>query len=76
VNTAARLESFHKEDASSPARDGRTPLFRILIGDSTRRHLGDGEFELEDLGVHVLRGRAGPVRIFRVWGTLEAERAG
>ncbi len=71
VNTAARLESFHKEDAVSPARDGRAPLFRILIGDTTRRHLGDEEFELEDLGVHTLRGRAEPVRIFRVWGFVE-----
>jgi len=67
VNTAARLESFHKEEVETPGPDGRRPLFRVLVAESTRRHLGEA-FETEDLGVHKLRGRADPVRIYRVRG--------
>jgi adenylate cyclase len=68
VNTAARLESFHKEDFEPQAGDASEPLFRVLIGGSTRDLLDDDEFEFEDLGDHVLRGRGEAVRIYRVWG--------
>jgi adenylate cyclase len=68
VNTAARLESFRKEEfESEPESRSSAALFRILIGDSTHRHLGD-EFETECLGGHSLRGRSEPITIYRVWG--------
>jgi len=67
VNTAARLESFRKEEFEAEAADGRGPVFRILIGGSTQRHLGD-DFDAEYLGEHVLRGRGEPMAIHRVYG--------
>jgi adenylate cyclase len=68
VNTAARLESFRKEEFESELESSApAALFRILIGDSTHRHLGD-EFETECLGGHSLRGRSEPITIYRVWG--------
>jgi adenylate cyclase len=66
VNTAARLETFHKEEFEAECADGG-PVFRILIGDTTHRHLGE-EFETEFLGEHVLRGRGVPVGVYRVRG--------
>jgi len=72
VNTAARLESFRKEDVESELESSAPPvLIRILIGDSTHRHLGD-EFETECLGGHSLRGRSEPITIYRVWGRRRA----
>ncbi len=65
VNTAARLESFQKEEFEAEAATGRGSRFRILIGGSTHRLLGDA-FETESLGEHVLRGRGEPVAIYRV----------
>ena len=76
VNSAARLESFHKEEVERPARDGSTPLYRILVGETTRVHLDSDEFEIEDLGVHVLRGRGEPVHIHRVWGRRRPDGEG
>jgi adenylate cyclase len=67
VNTAARLESFRKDEFEAEAADGRGPVFRILIGSSTHRLLGD-HFETEYLGEHVLRGRGEAMGIHRVWG--------
>jgi adenylate cyclase len=64
VNTAARLESFAKEEFEAEAAAGGA-VFRVLIGGATLRHLGD-EFETEYLGEHVLRGRDEPVAIYRV----------
>jgi adenylate cyclase len=68
VNTAARLESFHKDDVERPSPDGTMPLYRVLVGDSTREHLDEEEFELEDLGIHAMRGRAEAIGVHRVWG--------
>ena len=59
VNTAARLESFHKDEFEVSGSGGEAPLFRILLSDTTRRHL-DGRFEVSDLGIHEIRG--GPSR--------------
>jgi adenylate cyclase len=65
VNTAARLESFAKEEFEAEAASDRGALFRILISGPTCRHLGE-EFETEPLGEHVLRGRGEPIAIYRV----------
>ncbi len=64
VNTAARLESFAKDDFSSEAerRD-----WRILVGETTMRYL-DGSFRTEDLGSHALKGKHEEIRIYRVLG--------
>ncbi|MGH0032678.1 MAG: CHASE2 domain-containing protein [Myxococcota bacterium] len=70
VNTAARLEGFRKEDFEEELARPGAPLFRILIGESTRLHLGD-VFVTESLGEHVLRGRGEPVAIHRVLETRE-----
>lgn len=68
VNTAARLESFAKDDFSA-AESG--PDWRVLIGDATMEHL-DGAFRTQDLGLHALKGKHDEIRIFRVLGPSEA----
>ncbi len=64
INAAARLEGF-----AAPLQDG---LQRILIGEPTRRLLGDA-FVVEDLGVHGVKGRSEPIQIYRVVGERAAE---
>jgi len=66
VNTAARLESFRKEEFEAEAANGHGPVFRVLVGGTTHRHLGDG-FQTEFIGEHVLRGRGEPIAIHRVY---------
>jgi adenylate cyclase len=70
VNTAARLETFRKEEFEAEARAGGT-VFRILVSSSTMSHLGD-EFETEFLGEHSLRGRDAPIAVHRVRGVRTA----
>jgi len=65
VNTAARLESFAKDDFSSQAEPSD---WRILIGESTMQYL-DGAFRCEDLGRHALKGKHEATRIYRILGT-------
>jgi adenylate cyclase len=65
VNTAARLESFAKDDFSSPSERSD---WRILIGESTMQYL-DGAFRTEDLGSHALKGKHETTRIYRILGT-------
>jgi adenylate cyclase len=75
VNTAARLETFRKEEFEAEARAGGS-VFRILVAGPTLSHLGD-EFETEYLGEHTLRGRDAPIAIHRVRGerrVLQQER--
>jgi class 3 adenylate cyclase len=72
VNTAARLESFRKEDFEEETLEGAATRFRILVGESTRVQLGDA-FELESLGAHALRGRGQPIGIYRVRGARGSE---
>jgi len=69
VNTAARLESFAKDDFSS---DAERSDWRILIGGGTMERL-DGAFRALDLGNHALKGKHETTRIFRVLGRSEAE---
>jgi class 3 adenylate cyclase len=64
VNTAARLESFAKDDFSSQTERGD---WRILIGETTMQYL-DGAFSTEDLGSHALKGKHQTTRIYRVMG--------
>ncbi len=62
VNTAARLESFAKDDFDAVRAD-----WRILVGGETMRYL-DGAFRAEDLGSHALKGKSETIRIFRILG--------
>jgi adenylate cyclase len=86
VNTAARLESLAPPEVRTAApraeamntvaepaddrADERPEAGRILIGEETRRRIGD-RFALRDLGTHRLKGKADPVRVFRVLGARE-----
>jgi class 3 adenylate cyclase len=63
INTAARLESI----GGALDFDKETALQRILIGESTRRVLGD-RFALRDEGAHVVKGKSEPLQIYRVLG--------
>ena len=65
VNTAARLESFAKDDFSSQAEHSD---WRILIGGTTMQYLGEA-YRTEDLGSHALKGKRQTIRIYRVLGT-------
>ena len=67
INLAARLEAF----AAPPEAGIDDGPQRILIGESTRRRLGEA-FAVEDLGAHAVKGRSDPIRIFHMIG----ERAG
>lgn len=61
INTAARLESFPEPEAAT----GDERPTRILVGDATRRLLGEG-FEVEEIGVHALKGKRTAIRIHRI----------
>lgn len=63
INTAARLEGI----GGALDFDRETTLQRILIGEPTRRALGDA-FEVEDLGAHAVKGKSEPIPIYRVHG--------
>jgi adenylate cyclase len=65
VNTAARLESFAKDDFSAQTERSN---WRILIGDTTMQYL-DGALRTEDLGSHSLKGKHETTRIYRILGT-------
>jgi class 3 adenylate cyclase len=64
VNTAARLESFDKEQFISEAPG---VISRVLVSEETWRRSRD-EFEIVDLGAHALKGKQAPVKIYRVMG--------
>lgn len=67
VNTAARLESFAKDEFS--AEEERAD-WRVLIGDGTMDRLGDG-FSTQDIGSHALKGKRDEIRIYRVLRSSE-----
>jgi adenylate cyclase len=69
VNTAARLESFAKDEFSSE-QEGAD--WRVLVGDATMERL-DEAFLTQDLGLHALKGKHEEIRIFRVLGASEAD---
>lgn len=66
INVAARLESLPLPEPGPGSRPAG--LQRILIGESTRVRIGDA-FEVEDIGLHGVKGRSEPLRIFRVSGS-------
>lgn len=70
INVAARLEAFE-----APAEAGvDAGAQRILIGESTRRWLGDA-FAVRDLGTQRVKGRSEPIHVFFVVGAQGGERA-
>ena len=71
MNTAARLESFDK-DLFAPDPDGNP--CRILIGETTRRYLGD-RFETEPIGDVSLKGKTQTVGIYRLIGRAAGRSA-
>jgi adenylate cyclase len=64
VNTASRLESYDKEFA-------KDVTCRILIGESTLRHVGH-LFKTERIGVVNLKGKETKISIYRVLGNEPA----
>ncbi|WP_193366919.1 adenylate/guanylate cyclase domain-containing protein [Pelagibius marinus] len=61
VNLANRLEAFGKEVAAG------AQAAVILISEATRAQLGPA-WQVEDLGSHQMRGRAGDIGVFRLRG--------
>ncbi|MCZ4316717.1 adenylate/guanylate cyclase domain-containing protein [Comamonadaceae bacterium G21597-S1] len=66
VNTAARMETYGKDDPAVTAPDA---ISRVLMSDETARRIGDG-FVTTVVGDLRLKGKASPVRVYR----LEGER--
>ena len=64
VNTAARLESFDKEQFLSEAPD---VVSRVLVSEETWRR-SRIDFDIVALGAHSLKGKQAPVQIYRVMG--------
>jgi adenylate cyclase len=62
VNTAARLESFHKDEFQGETGSSD---WRVLIGEDTMRRI-EGHFRVESVGSHSLKGKGAPVAIYRV----------
>ena len=71
VNTAARLESLDRELVAETA--GKRPC-RILIGEQTRRLLGD-RYRMEPFGELALKGKTDKIPAFRVLGDLNVNVA-
>lgn len=75
VNTAARLESFKKEQL---AEDAPSSLSRILISEDTFKWLPEN-WPAKSLGSHNLKGKSQPLEIFDLspnpvlYSTLEGE---
>jgi adenylate cyclase len=65
VNTAARIESFAKEEFEAEVARGASARFRVLVSEATHGQLGDA-FACESLGAHVLRGRGAALGLYRV----------
>lgn len=65
VNTAARIESFAKEEFEAEVARGGGARFRILVSEATHGQLGEG-FACEFVGAHVLRGRGAALGLYRV----------
>lgn len=67
VNTAARLESFQKDQFKTETKD-----FRLLISHSTQECL-DQQFAVRHIGSHTLKGHESPTQIYRVSGHKDAQ---
>jgi class 3 adenylate cyclase len=64
VNLANRLEAYGKEESGGT---GNAPAMVILLSAATRALLGP-PWRVVDLGEHEMRGRAGPIGVFRLLG--------
>jgi len=62
VNTAARLESYGKLPDTAGENDG---YCRIMLSESTAINL-EGKFNVELVGSIPLKGKANPVKVFRI----------
>jgi adenylate cyclase len=63
VNLANRLEAFGKE-TPPPASESDAAAV-VLLSEDTRAQL-DASWQVEDLGAHQMRGRAGSIGVFRL----------
>ena len=68
VNTAARLETYGKDDPNVTAVDS---ISRVLISEETARRIGDG-FITKAVGALKLKGKAAEVTVHRVEGAQAA----
>ena len=68
VNVASRLEGFNKDDAALSTGD--SPC-RILIGESTRNHIGS-RFKTERIGEVPLKGKEEKISVHKVTGYADA----
>jgi adenylate cyclase len=68
VNVASRLEGFRKDDTALSAGD--SPC-RILIGESTRNHIGS-RFTTVKIGEVPLKGKEEKVGVYQVTGHADA----
>ena len=64
VNTAARLETYGKDDPAVTAPDA---ISRLLISEETARRIGDG-FIVKAVGALKLKGKNTEVTVYRVEG--------
>jgi adenylate cyclase len=64
VNTAARLETYGKDDPAVTAPDA---ISRVLISEETVRRIG-GSFIIKDVGRLKLKGKETEVTVYRVEG--------
>jgi class 3 adenylate cyclase len=64
VNTAARLETYGKDDPAVTAPDA---ISRLLISEETARRIGDG-FITKAVGALQLKGKDTVVHVLRVEG--------
>ena len=64
VNTAARLETYGKDDPSVTAPDA---ISRLLVSEETARRIGDG-FITSAVGALKLKGKQTEVTVYRVEG--------
>lgn len=67
VNTAARLETYGKDDPNITAEDSTS---RVLISEETARRLGDA-FVVEAVGSLKLKGKETQVTVYRMAGVRE-----
>ena len=72
VNTAARMETYGKDDPAVTAPDA---ISRVLISEETARRIGDG-FVTTVVGDLRLKGKASSVRVYRVEGERGAGAVG
>ena len=69
VNVAARLESL---DHLPLELLTETEPCRILIGETTHAYLNE-QWETQDMGECKLKGKEQPIRVYKVWESLEEE---